>query len=263
MAQGAKSVQEVSRSKSSFRTEEYMQCIEHRPMNLWGHRFYMIILAIGVFLILGCGKSNYLKVGENARVTTKEGLYIRADASAESKKVGLVPFGQEFQVLAEGATESIYSIKSRWYKVSYRGKTGWLWGGLASSKGAPVRNGASENSKGGFCIGYDNDCKSGTCGYFAILKGDGTYYETLDACGETGYKAGTWRQNGNSIEVDYTVYPSCYDSCGGVPHEKYTEMHKHSGRRVYQLLPNNKATYVDEAKGHREKSSSPLNVTRL
>ncbi|AFM10725.1 SH3 domain-containing protein [Turneriella parva] len=218
--------------------------------------FIFVCFAASVLALFGCGKSNYLKVGENATVTAKEGLYIRADASAQSKKIGLVPTGQDFQVLAEGATESLYSIKSRWYKVSYRGKTGWLWGGLATP--------ASTSATGrGYCIAEDDLCTTQICGAYAELKPDGTYRGESVGCGETGHVSGTWRQNDNVIEVDYTVYPQCYEQCGNVSPEKYTEAHKYSGHRTYRLLPNNKATYIDEVKGNREQSKRALNVTRL
>lgn len=230
-----------------------------KPITTYRFSFSILPFAISVALMVACGKSNYLKVGENATVAAKEGLYIRADASAQSKKIGLVPFGQDFKVLTEGATESLYSIKSRWYKVSYRGKTGWLWGGLATPQGTSSTGSAS----GGYCIAEDDYCTTQICGAYAELKSDGTYRGESINCGETGHVAGTWRQNGNVIEVDYTVYPSCYDQCGNVLPEKYTETHKYSGRRTYRLLPNNKATYIDEAKGNREQSKRALNVTRL
>ena len=217
--------------------------------------------------MVACGKSNYLKVGEIATVTAKDGLYMRTDASAQSKKVGLVPFGQDFKVIAEGATESLYSIKSRWYKVSYRGKTGWLWGGLATQKDIKAvgdANSGKSTRKIVICADGIGDCLNdmNECGRTEFYS-DGSFHEPMAGCGEAGHRKGTWREKGDVIEVDYTAYPSCYDSCGDISPDRYTEKHKYSGHRVYELLPNNKATYTDLAKGHRERSDGQLNVKRL
>ena len=57
---------------------------------------------------------------------------MRSGPTTQGKKVTLVPYGQSFKVISEGTKESMYGITSKWYQVSYRGRTGWLWGGLAT-----------------------------------------------------------------------------------------------------------------------------------
>lgn len=94
---------------------------------------FVVIVAVAV--IIGCGKSNYLTVGEEAIITDKQGVFIRSGPTTQGKKVTLVPYGQSFKVLSEGDKESMYGITSKWYQVNYRSRTGWLWGGLATPNG--------------------------------------------------------------------------------------------------------------------------------
>ena len=91
---------------------------------------YSLILAA----CLGCSKENYLDVGKDAIVAEQQGMLLRSIPTASGKKIILVPFGKSVRVLAEGASEKLYGIKSKWYRVSYGRYEGWMWGGLANPK---------------------------------------------------------------------------------------------------------------------------------
>lgn len=94
--------------------------------------FILVLLALGS---ISCSKSNYLTVGTKAIVIEPQGLYVRSGPSTKDKKLMLVSYGREFSVLEAGPDEKLFDIKSKWYKVQFRGKSGWLWGGLATPQG--------------------------------------------------------------------------------------------------------------------------------
>lgn len=95
----------------------------------------LLWLPLALGLLISCAKSNYLTVGEKAFVIESQGLFVRNGPSTKDRKLVLVPYGQEFSVLEAGPDEKLFDIRSKWYKVQYRGKSGWLWGGLATPQG--------------------------------------------------------------------------------------------------------------------------------
>ena len=59
---------------------------------------------------------------------------IRSKPSTNSKAIGLAVFGDPVVILEKtNIKEEIYGIKAYWYKVDWKGKTGYIWGGLISS----------------------------------------------------------------------------------------------------------------------------------
>jgi hypothetical protein len=83
------------------------------------------------FLFFGT-KSNYLITGKSATITTKAGIYLRTEPNnSTGRSIGLIPYHSNFEVIEEGAEQTLYRIRSRWYLVRYQGKVGWAWGGFA------------------------------------------------------------------------------------------------------------------------------------
>jgi hypothetical protein len=94
-----------------------------------------------VFFLLAltdCGpavqKSAPALAGERALVLARSGLTLRARPDASSPSLGLAPYkaivtiseaGPEGAVQDSGAT-----LKNRWYRADYGGRTGWLFGGF-------------------------------------------------------------------------------------------------------------------------------------
>lgn len=71
-----------------------------------------------------------------AVVTAATNLVMRAKPDKTAVKVGVVPHGETVEILGESDTEmQIDTISSKWYRVSYKGLEGWVFGGYLSIKG--------------------------------------------------------------------------------------------------------------------------------
>jgi hypothetical protein len=69
--------------------------------------------------------------GTVKRVVPAEGLNLRSKPSTKGAIIALIPFADEVSVIEEsGAEETLVGRSGRWTKVSWNGKTGWVFGGL-------------------------------------------------------------------------------------------------------------------------------------
>lgn len=67
-------------------------------------------------------------------VAVKDGLNMREEPSPTGKKMLTIPYRQEVQKLEEKPESfTIDKTPGKWTKVSYNGKTGWVFGGFLSS----------------------------------------------------------------------------------------------------------------------------------
>lgn len=78
-------------------------------------------------IVLCCGKKNETV----ATVTSKAGLIIQSEATVNSRKVDTIPSGSEVIVFdINGPEDTLFGIKSRWYKIQFNNVTGWGFGGF-------------------------------------------------------------------------------------------------------------------------------------
>jgi hypothetical protein len=87
-------------------------------------------------------RSNYLRINAYAQVKSSDGMVLRLGPSIKDKAVLTIRNGQMVYVTGEGdAEEPFFGIKSKWYMVEYRGRSGWMWGGLSVNETTPQENG--------------------------------------------------------------------------------------------------------------------------
>lgn len=78
-------------------------------------------------------------------VAVKDGLNMREEPSPSGKKMLTIPYRQEVQKLEEGPESfTIDKTEGKWTKVTWKGKTGWVFGGFLSSFASNL--GAAENT---------------------------------------------------------------------------------------------------------------------
>jgi len=64
-------------------------------------------------------------------VDTQSGMNMRAGPGTSNEQIGYVPNLGTIAILdLNGPEETIYDIKSKWFRVEYQGKTGWMFGGF-------------------------------------------------------------------------------------------------------------------------------------
>lgn len=64
----------------------------------------------------------------------EERVNVRSAPDLKSKKVGLALIGEEVKVIEKlDKTEELYGLKAPWYRVKWKGKECYIWGGLISN----------------------------------------------------------------------------------------------------------------------------------
>lgn len=64
----------------------------------------------------------------------EERVNVRDAPSLKSKKVGLALIGEPIKIIEKlDKIEELYGLKAHWYKVKWKGKTCYIWGGLISN----------------------------------------------------------------------------------------------------------------------------------
>ncbi len=100
---------------------------------------YIIMLSTMLLMSFhaGCGNS---ALNQKRWVTAREGLHIRSEPSLEGKIAGLIPYGTGVSVKEKSEhTTRVFDkdtsmmLEDHWYRVSYRGKEGWAYGGYLQS----------------------------------------------------------------------------------------------------------------------------------
>lgn len=67
-------------------------------------------------------------------------LALRVAPGRKSNFIRAIPYGATVQVLDRfGPDDIARSVEGKWYKVSYRGKTGWVFGGFLREVGEEHR----------------------------------------------------------------------------------------------------------------------------
>jgi hypothetical protein len=70
------------------------------------------------------------KIVITAEVTAQKGLMLRESSGIEAKKITLIPWAEWVYILGYDKNDvAIDNINSRWVKVTYKDKEGWVFGG--------------------------------------------------------------------------------------------------------------------------------------
>lgn len=88
---------------------------------------------------------------------TKSVVNVRKTSSAKGKKLGTLKFGTKVKVIGQDRNTG-------WYKIKYKGGTGWVSNSYLSSKkpSKPVKKNNNKNPNGG-AYGVDEDCYTTFC----------------------------------------------------------------------------------------------------
>ena len=79
-------------------------------------------------------------VSEVMEVAVVPELALRAAPGRKSKYITAMPYGAKVQVVDRfGPDDIARSVEGKWYKVSYRGRAGWAFGGFLREPGEEHR----------------------------------------------------------------------------------------------------------------------------
>ena len=89
-----------------------------------------IVLFIGLCLVMySCKKS------KTGIVTEPQGIYFREQPSTTSKQIGFISYQTKLEVLDDkGKEETLHKIKANWFKVKYKDRIGWVFGGFVEKQ---------------------------------------------------------------------------------------------------------------------------------
>ncbi|MBU44249.1 MAG: hypothetical protein CMN76_13595 [Spirochaetaceae bacterium] len=97
-----------------------------------------VLMAALIVTIAACETEPEAKEGITMYAAAKSGLIIRSEATTDSAKLGLIPYGSSLTVLEQtGDTLTILGRQGRWSKVEFQGITGWVFGGFLSANAPP------------------------------------------------------------------------------------------------------------------------------
>lgn len=95
--------------------------------------FLIIIFSINIYPIDIYNTALLLKENSEHYIFEKK-VNIRSNPSVKSKVIGLAVFGDPVIILEKtNIKEKLYDINAYWYRVEWKGKTGYIWGGLVST----------------------------------------------------------------------------------------------------------------------------------
>lgn len=109
--------------------------------------FWIAVAVMAIFLFLNHfagfvnrdnssqGTSQYQYSGETARAISKKGLNLRDQPSSNGIILITIPYNETVGIIDKnGDSETISGQTANWYKVDYKGTTGWLWSGYLQTQ---------------------------------------------------------------------------------------------------------------------------------
>ncbi|MGJ4786943.1 SH3 domain-containing protein [Leptospira koniambonensis] len=89
----------------------------------------IIILIITITLFMECKRFSE----KQGYVIANNGLSFRQSPKIDSNKLSVIPRDEFFSIIdMDGPEDMIEGTTERWWKVNYKGQTGWLFGGFAA-----------------------------------------------------------------------------------------------------------------------------------
>ncbi len=147
-------------------------------------------------------------------VAVKDGLNMREEPSPTGKKMLTIPYRQEVQKLEEKPESfTIDKTEGKWTKVSWQGKTGWVFGGFLSSSSPVVEAGNENNSSGNSVVDHFKSL-SFNSGFVVKESGSLNVYARELGCDEANVSNVEINENGVSYDVKQQVCPGSRGNCG-------------------------------------------------
>lgn len=155
-------------------------------------------------------------------VIVKPAVVFRDGPDLNGKIIGKIPFGKAVTVIDRGGPEAnLMGLTGNWTKVSFGGKTGWVFGAFLDSvesrKYFQILDGIAFAGQTSACMQMPakyfpkffsggclmNECIQ-TCGNVTLEDNGGVYY--VGSCdGNTTQSRGKWKRRGSDIVIDYII----------------------------------------------------------
>ncbi len=162
--------------------------------------FYLLFLII---LLLNGTASNY------GIVTSKKGLILRSSSTTNSKKITTIPYNAKVQIIIkDGPKDNIYGISSKWYKVKYKNKTGWVFGGFIKTTGTGNETYDLKKITGKYKFNY------GQFDPILILNKNNTFSMTLNVCTGMLKVSGKYQYENDTITAKVNSCQECLGFAG-------------------------------------------------
>ncbi|AFM13013.1 SH3 domain-containing protein [Turneriella parva] len=147
-------------------------------------------------------------------VAVKDGLNMREEPSPTGKKMLTIPYRQEVQKLEEKPESfTIDKTEGKWTKVSWQGKTGWVFGGFLSWF-SPVVKADDENSSSGNSV-VDHFKSLSFNNNFAMKDSNSlSIYGTDMGCARAATANEDITEDGVTFVLKYRNCPGSRGDCG-------------------------------------------------
>ena len=167
---------------------------------------FILYFLFFIFLLLNSKSNNY------AYVISESGLVLRSEATTKSKKITTIPNNSRVEIIKDnGPKETIYGISSRWYKIKFKNKTGWVFGGfLKIQDKKEIRNEIDNINEitGRYKSNY------GQFSPILILNKNNTFSLTLNVCTGMLKVDGNYKFKDNIIIAETRNCKECFGFSG-------------------------------------------------
>ena len=96
----------------------------------------LLVLLISAVSLNGMAQDN----PKNLNVLASNGLNMRVEPDSKSRIVSKVGYGKQVEIVQKSKVElQLGWVKDHWYKIKYRGREGYIFGGYLGTLPAPVK----------------------------------------------------------------------------------------------------------------------------
>jgi hypothetical protein len=147
-------------------------------------------------------------------VAVKDGLNMREEPSPTGKKMLTIPYRQEVLKLEEKPESfTIDKTEGKWTKVSWRGKTGWVFGGFLSLNAAGGQTDSGTNQSENSVVDHFKSLSFNT-GMVMKESGSLNISGTDMGCEQSATTNDEINDNGATYVLQYRDCPGSRGNCG-------------------------------------------------
>lgn len=142
-------------------------------------------------------------------VIAEKGLILRSSSTTNSKKITTIPYNAKVEVIDKnGPKDNIYGISSMWYKVKYKNKTGWVFGGFLKTANNNNETSNIKKITGKYKFNY------GQYSPILILNDNNTFSMTLNVCTGMLKVSGKYQYENDTIYAKINNCQECFGFSG-------------------------------------------------
>lgn len=156
------------------------------------------------------------------QVIVKPAVVFRSSPDLKGKIIGKIPFAKSVVVVdREGPEANLMGVTGKWTKVSYSGKTGWVFGVFLDSpesqKFFQILDGIAYAGQTSACLQmpmkyfpkfFNGGCLRQECNQMCgnvTLEENGGVHSVPGCDGNTPESRGKWKRQGNDVVIEYTI----------------------------------------------------------